>query len=822
MANELQIAATFIPHLRSQFSRGAAVLFTGAGFSFDAISVSGEKLPCAAALSRALWEIRYPGIEFEPSTQLQDIYEAAVQTSREETKGLLNRLFTVEPRRCPPFYIEILSMPWTRIYTLNIDDLAEKVLDASPPQRPVVSISATTGNICELAARNLNIIHLNGSMQDIPQDVTFSRSQYARRPSIDAFYTQLRHDLVSRSVVFVGSSLEEGPLWQHLEMRGPLPRRDEREMRPRSYLVTPTLNRSKEALLSRFNIVWLQKTAQQFAVEILAQMEEEKRVGTLLLWRSRDADDGSTPQLLRLESLLPPATEATEYLLGAEPVWSDVQRRRIAHRDCYDELHDQVVAILAKPTVKQFLIVTGTAGTGKTSAMMTTALRLQATGVATAWVDAADRFDVRELRRILQDDASPDAIFIGNADLLERRLSRLVRDVLESRPSMLIVCECRSTKIDRMISREELDGIHPTEYTIPYLGDSDIDAILDVLDRENRLGALRGQSRERRRSIFRAEAGRQMLVAMYKATHGREFKEKVIEELGELEPPQRFLYGLVCVAHAHRFHLGRDELAIAFGDDIEQWPRALDYLTRRKLLLGGTEGGYSGRHREISQFVYSELTRLGSIADVIRGLVKIGGTKATVGTSRTSRGGKMLGTFINHALMKRTVGPTVGRQIYGEFEELLAWDYHYWLHRGALELESDNLGLAENFLHQAKGIEPNDVFVDNELAYLALRRAVNEPYSVESEQLVRDAIAGFDAIAERRPDQRARIYHVMGTQGLEWSKRARMSVAERAAFLGRLHRNVQSVLDDDTDGMLARLDVDLRREILGLAVDRES
>lgn len=87
---------------------------------------------------------------------------------------------------------------------------------------------------------------------------------------------------------------------------------------------------------------------------------------------------------------------------------------------------------------------------------------------------------------------------------------------------------------------------------------------------------------------------------------------------------------------------------------------------------------------------------------------------------------------------------------------------------------------------------------------------------------MRDAIVSFDAIAARRPDQRAHVYHIMGTQGLAWSRKARMSDAERGAFLGRLHRNVQSVLEDDTDGMLGKLDQDLRREILGLAVDRGS
>jgi hypothetical protein len=146
----------------------------------------------------------------------------------------------------------------------------------------------------------------------------------------------------------------------------------------------------------------------------------------------------------------------------------------------------------------------------------------------------------------------------------------------------------------------------------------------------------------------------------------------------------------------------------------------------------------------------------------------------------------MLTTFVSHTLLKRAVGAAVGRKIYSEFEQLLSWDYHYWLHRGALELEVGNLGIAENFLLQSKSIEPNDIFIDNELAYLNLRKANESPLSTTSEDLVRDAIRTLTDVAARRPDQRVRVFHIMGSQGLIWSRRARMSPTEKRDFLGSL------------------------------------
>lgn len=68
MSNILQIQTTYIPYLRTQFSSGSLVLFTGAGFSLEAINTSGEKLPSTSVLTRLLWDMCFPGEEFETDT----------------------------------------------------------------------------------------------------------------------------------------------------------------------------------------------------------------------------------------------------------------------------------------------------------------------------------------------------------------------------------------------------------------------------------------------------------------------------------------------------------------------------------------------------------------------------------------------------------------------------------------------------------------------------------------------------------------------------------------------------------------------------------
>ena len=413
-------------------------------------------------------------------------------------------------------------------------------------------------------------------------------------------------------------------------------------------------------------------TGEHFTSTVLDSMSAERAVGNAFLTARYSERTDLGPRIVKIAEIPAGSAEPTEYLLGAEPEWADAKHGRIAHRECIDQIIAHINQIRSSTSKKQFLVVSGTAGTGKSSALMMAALRLEADGVPTGWIESNERFDAAGFRRAIKTDSGLGALFISNADLAESRLSRYVRDAIESNPRMIFVCECRASKVDRIIDLAELGQIEPIEYTIPYLGNSDIEAILQVLDRENRLGLLKGMSVEERRRVFENEAGRQMLVAMFKATHGIDFKEKAVNELRELDDTKRLLYGLVSVAHAHRYFLTKDEIAIACGDDIEVWPRALDSLVRRKVILPSGSDAYKARHREIAQFVYDELIEHGSIAEVLTALIKIAGTKVNINSHRYSLSVNMLTTFVSHTLLKRAVGAAVGRKIYSEFEQLLS------------------------------------------------------------------------------------------------------------------------------------------------------
>ena len=236
-------------------------------------------MPGVAEITARLWELAFPGDPYDQSP-LPGVYDAAVLQAQIRTTNMLRTMLTVAPESLPDHYRTWFSLPWYRVYTLNIDDLADAANHAFALPRPVESVSALTSAI-EPVANGLQVVHLNGSLNDLP-NITFGDRQYAERLAhVDVWYANLARELVSHPVVFVGTSLDESPLWQYVEMRGP--RQAGSELRPGSFLITEDLGRAREVALRQYNIDWLPGTTESFATQTLVRLQEASRRGLATL-----------------------------------------------------------------------------------------------------------------------------------------------------------------------------------------------------------------------------------------------------------------------------------------------------------------------------------------------------------------------------------------------------------------------------------------------------------------------------------------------------------------------------------------------------------
>jgi hypothetical protein len=510
--------------LASQVSQGRAILFTGAGFSLDALSRAGDPLPSVGALTRELWTVAFPGEEYDGSV-LQDTFDAALMQARRATIELLQRRLAVDPRAIPAYYERWFAMPWYRIYTLNVDDLPDAANIAFDLPRPLRPISALHEPFVADEAR-LQVVHLNGRLGDIP-DVTFAGRQYAERlSSPDPWYANLARELTGRPVVYVGTTLDEPPLWQYVEARGTRPSRG-RELRPGSYMVSPNVPRARAVALRQYNVDWITSTAQEFADDVLSRLDTAAEDGLRTLSRAATQEDRALQRVAELTA--DSVGDEREFLLGREPRWSDLTEGFAIERT-----FDADVVRIASEDVR-LLVITGTAGSGKSTSAMRLVLALAAEGRKVVRLNLDALLRAQRIRRAVEAE-QPHVLFIDDLERLGSSAPGVLRDLRDALPDLLIVAALRSARYDALgIADLVAEDAAAREAVAPSLADDDIDALLDTLDRANRLGTLKGRTRLEQRNVFVSKCGRQLLVALIEATSGQRFDEKVESECRELE-----------------------------------------------------------------------------------------------------------------------------------------------------------------------------------------------------------------------------------------------------------------------------------------------
>ena len=127
-------------------------------------------------------------------------------------------------------------------------------------------------------------------------------------------------------------------------------------------------------------------------------------------------------------------SEYTEYLLGHEPTWSDLQNSKVAIRQCFHDLWDEINKVRSSISNHEIILVTGTAGVGKSSAIMWAALKLHADGIIVGWIDANIKLTHKELINSINEIEEIGALFINDADIYGANLSRILCSLLTQKP----------------------------------------------------------------------------------------------------------------------------------------------------------------------------------------------------------------------------------------------------------------------------------------------------------------------------------------------------------------------------------------------------
>lgn len=812
-----------IPYLTTQLENGRAILFTGAGFSMGAKNIRGEQMPGVTRLKEELWKLCFPDDPVDSESTLQNVYEAALIRNARETKEILTALLSVDGNSLPDWYSIYFKLPWSKYYTLNIDDLELRLNSKVWLERKIESVSGVIDRAenTESDKDTLRVVHLNGTIQDIPKRATFSMTQYAERLAREEpIYTQLSAELLSQPFVFVGTKLDEAPLWQHIQLRSTRGGSDLGELRPKSFLVTPHLDKAREVALSQYNVEWIPMKADQFANDVLSKLAGTMAKGINAISKRIAAVTDSEAIIPEVSALIGGQLARTEFLLGNEPIWADIQSGRAIVRNSDRELWEKISEVRRGKGARGIALVTGTAGSGKSTALMRIALRLSSDGTRVGWIDRDSEVSLRGIRKAFQNRVAPEVIVIDDADLLGSDLGPSLREMCLYSPYPLFILGIRSGRADRALNPAQLGQTPVHEYTMPLLTNDDIAGLIDALTADNKLGELRGLTRPQQENVFREKAGRELLVAMIEATSGIRFEEKAVKEYEDLDGDKKRIYAVVAAATALQFSLTKKDVLIAVGRQDNTVLNGLDQLVRRNIIV--IQGAnYRARHRVLAELVQRKLQSAGELYDVLRGLVMVVATQVTPEMPRSSKPKRLLVRMINNSFLHQMLGAQQARNLYAELETSLKDEAHYWLQRGVLEVESGNLRLAKNWLDQAKGISPDDDYVETEYALWEFRTALENPTAINAREIVADACKALEHQIILNGKRHEHAYHILGSQCLAWVRRGLTRFEEQRDFLEYgIEKLKDGARDHPTNSRLRSLLKEMEDERLNLVVRR--
>ena len=184
-----------------------SILFLGAGFSKDALNIQGTELPLGIDLRNKFAEM----LNVDPNSY--DLHTLAEEINSRQDLNLyqiLYRLYTVQ--KLSRNQIDILTLPWRRIYTTNYDDAVE----FASLQRNERSITFDYHEDKPKKFPIGSVIHLHGSIRTTNQEnvlkqlvlneQSYIRQHFEQSPWYSEFIRDLRF---CDACYFVGYSLND-------------------------------------------------------------------------------------------------------------------------------------------------------------------------------------------------------------------------------------------------------------------------------------------------------------------------------------------------------------------------------------------------------------------------------------------------------------------------------------------------------------------------------------------------------------------------------------------------------------------------------------
>lgn len=623
-----------------------------------------------------------------------DIVYASI---KKEFHDEINEYLEDKFRYCKPSsaYKHIASFAWKRIYTTNIDDAFDVALKLHSPQNVNICGMRSRYRSCSVNFSRLDFVKLHGSVDRLEDGVIFSPEQYAHLSSEPHYwYVTLPQIYTESMFLFIGTTLKEPAFAKVLAHYKAEFGRSSRKQ----YLLVPSISRhQRNTLADQYNIECIDGTIEDFSA-----------------WLQREFPTGNSPEnlyrannpylsdtIIKKEVKLPAESlsvlnaviplgraffasiqdisqEAGEkrFYTGMKPTWEDIKSDIPAKLKIFDDFYNFVINNISNSS-SSITVLTGPAGSGKTTTLMRTAYALSMESQKPIfWYNEGAELSslIRELNKLYDEYI----LFI-------HRISDYI-DPLKILFHENALTKCHIVGVERAnIWRKKCEAILLAKVMrISRLAKEDIQHILTKLQKYGRWIRLGTMSEAERINEFIVRADKQLLIALLEATSGKGFEEIIEDDYERLESPAEKL--LVNITGLYTLHDKKIRKSQALSALKKAYPSCFP-----PSLLKGLEGiiyeehdRLFVRHPVYVEHLYDNAAKGAPVADAVRAVIESFSAYALPYARSLPKGDyAVFKAIINHRFLRHRIGDFAEiESLFQSIGKQLEADGHYWLQYG--------------------------------------------------------------------------------------------------------------------------------------------
>ena len=723
-------------YLKRLIGRNEVVLFLGSGFSRAAENRLNEKFPTGYGLGEKIWNfLGYPG-EYD-KTSLPEMYQAFVSAGIKKQQKIDFLQSNLLSGNIPDLYNTICIPYWYKIYTLNIDDILNRVYKRNNKNVQDVIFPKDEYIDRDITLDTTNVTYLHGKLPCDPQDIVFSTKQYAKAQlSHQPLYGQFVYDYATKPTIFVGTDLNEPIFERYIEAREG--RDGYAERRPKSFLISPSISPVKADILrSQYNVHHIVGTTETFLdwiKSISAELPSKEAIlrdtfpNLLDVIQYADLTKTSIKSIKefsksfnRIPNDFKVTNERSAYLMGASPTWNDIYKEldipRTITQDLYKYAESAIAENIPNSKIKAINVI-GSAGSGKSTIIKRLCLQLSQNGrtVFLTYSDFIPRIDyVFDLISSIKEKI---VLVFDNAKNVLPQIMQIIKECNKLDNPPLFVISIRSNHYDKLNYYIDPELVEKIDFKIPDLDDNEIYDLIDKLDNNNLLGILQGKSKQERFREFKYRAKKQILIAMREATKGMSFDAIIKDEFEQIQSKEA---KTLCLCVAINTELGYTNSVQDFvGFSQVSHSEALNYLETilagTIIWVGNNNDKFILRHRILAEFIIKYCSSIDMLKEAYIRVLSILAPELKR-NSGPSRKFNLYKALINHQNLYSRFKHDIesARNVYDSIATFFNDDSQYWLQYGSLEVEGNggNLSLAENYLDQAESLNPNNPHIKN-------------------------------------------------------------------------------------------------------------